>query len=664
MIIRAVLLISLTHSSALLAQGETPANESIALDDVIITASPQSYIHPSELPGEHERILSEVHANSFIDLERILNQSQGVQIRQIGGLGQFSYPNIRGASGKQIQVFWDGLPLTGLNDGSSSLPSVGLSTLQAIDVYKGTLPVELGASAIGGALHLVSKENLEDSAEISAGIGSYSSKTLGGFISQKYNRWELLAGIDGLQSNNDFEFEQTRNSINSPNKAVIEKRQNNAAQQSIGLLRLNYQASKSWKLAALIQHLYFLRELSSFNNNPDNQAFLNNKHLRSSLKARYLKDKNELNTWVSYYQSKQIYNDEQSNIGLGAQLDQYKTQGKQARISFKHNFEKWLALISLHYQKEAVASEDLRLTKAQAINVCNSTGDCPSEYTREQKNIGSRLQFFPFSVLSFSGQYNVIWLEDTTESSYGYSTETENERHYTYDLGANLNLGEHHKFSILYAFQLRPVATYERFGDRGMTVGNPNLQSETSKGISASFVSEFRRIRTSIAGYQRKRFNAISGEADSRGILRFSNTALTLHQGIELGLKLNITDSLIFNTTSGYHKQTIEEENLLSLVGNLAPNQRRWDDFYELSYEPKNWRFGLSYLRQAGGFYDAFNLIPMPIKDQLNFKAGYEWKNASVMLDLINLNNNRTSDFASYPAMGRQAYLKFRYAFY
>lgn len=663
MMIRALFILVITFYS-LQSLGELPVKAPLKLEDVVVNAQPQSQVHPNELVGDHERILSEYYANAFIDLERILNQRQGVQIRQIGGLGQFSYPNIRGASGKQIQVFWDGLPLTNLNDGSSSLPSVGLSTLQAIDVYKGTLPVELGASSIGGALHLVSKEELEDSAEISAGLGSHSAKTLGGFISQTYQKWQLIAGLDGLSADNDFEFEQTRNSINSPNQAVIEKRQNNAAEQSMGLLRLNYQASKSWKLSALIQHLYFLRELSSFNNNPKNDAFLSNNQLRTSLKARYLEGKNELNSWVSLYQGKQLYDDEKSNIGLGAQRNQYSTQGKQARVSVKHNFERWLALVSLHYQKESVESQDLRLSKAQVISVCNSTGDCPSEYTREQKTIGTRLQWFPFSFLTLSTQANAIWLDDKTQSSYGYDEDTQNTQHYTYDIGANLAFDNHHTLSILYASQLRPVATYERFGDRGMTVGNAELKSETSKGVSASFVSEYRRIRTSIGIYQRKRYNAISGEADSRGVIRYSNTALTLHRGIELGVKLNLTSSLIFNANSGYHKQTIEKENLHSLIGNLTPNQRRWDHFYQLSYQPQHWRLGLSYLRQAGGFYDAFNLIPMPVKDSVNLQMGYQWNNASVMLDFINLNNNRTSDFTSYPAMGRQAYMKFRYRFY
>lgn len=640
-------------------------NSELELDPVLVQAPTKSaFVHPSLLAGKHTRLNSQDYVASLIDLERILNQQQGIQIRRLGGLGQFSYPSMRGATGKQIQIFWDGLPLTSLNDGSASLPAVGLSSLSHIDIYQSTLPVELGATAIGGALHLISKESPKDSGELSAGLGTYGAKTLGGFISQRYQRWQLLAGLDGLQADNDFTFIQTRNSFSNPNQATQEKRRNNAAQQGLGLLRINYQASQALTLSALWQQLYFLRELSSFNNHPDNQAYLRNHKQHLSLKAHYNQGNKQLNLWLMRGTGKQLYDDSQSKIGLGAQRILYASQGSQAHIDVQHHFAMLSALFSANLQQERIDSHDTRLTQSQSTATCYSTGNCPQQYQRQQATLGTRLQWQLTPAIILSIQGNHIWLKDSNQSSYGFAKTQQTTQHNTGDIGLNLNLTQAHRLSVLYAMQLRPVATYERFGDRGMTVGNPNLQAETAKGITLSLFSEFRAVNTQLSLYQRTRHNAITGEADSRGVIRYNNTALTLHQGLEAGIQLQLSANIKIKANSGYHLQRIKEADLHSIIGNFTPNQRRFDSFYELTYRPNNWQAGLSYLRQTGGFYDAFNLLPIAVKEQINAQLGYRWQHASLMLDLLNLNNNRTSDFAYYPAMGRQAYIKFRYQFY
>src|SRR5690606_1593015 len=88
-------------------------------------------------------------------LTDLMNRSTGVRIRQNGGLGGRPEISINGFQGKAIKYFKDGIPLDYMGDGYN-IASLPLEALERIEVYKGVLPVSLGADALGGAVNLVS----------------------------------------------------------------------------------------------------------------------------------------------------------------------------------------------------------------------------------------------------------------------------------------------------------------------------------------------------------------------------------------------------------------------------------------------------------------------------------------------------------------------------
>ena len=116
-------------------------------------------------------------AEQPVTLSELMNRSPGIRIRQSGGLGSRTDISLNGFQGRAIRYFKDGVPLDYLGDGFSNA-NVPLNLLERVEVYKGVLPVSLGADAIGGAINIVSSTPLRPSLTASYEIASFNTHRL------------------------------------------------------------------------------------------------------------------------------------------------------------------------------------------------------------------------------------------------------------------------------------------------------------------------------------------------------------------------------------------------------------------------------------------------------------------------------------------------------
>src|SRR5690606_765811 len=115
--------------------------------------------------------------NSSADLNQALNRSTGVRIREDGGLGSAFSFSLNGFTGRQVKFFLDGLPMD--NFGSSlTLNNFPATMAERIEIYKGVLPVSLGADALGGAVNIVTRTNA-NYLDVSYGYGSFNTHKAG-----------------------------------------------------------------------------------------------------------------------------------------------------------------------------------------------------------------------------------------------------------------------------------------------------------------------------------------------------------------------------------------------------------------------------------------------------------------------------------------------------
>ncbi|WP_437982017.1 TonB-dependent siderophore myxochelin receptor MxcH [Sorangium sp. So ce117] len=136
-------------------------------------------------PSEAERRRQSAEAVTVVETDRVKRESsdmgevlartQGVGVRREGGLGSATRFSLNGLTGDQVRFFLDGVPLdlAGYPFGVSNVP-VGL--VERVEIYSGVVPVRLGADALGGAVDLITDQDLcESRAGASYEVGSFDT---------------------------------------------------------------------------------------------------------------------------------------------------------------------------------------------------------------------------------------------------------------------------------------------------------------------------------------------------------------------------------------------------------------------------------------------------------------------------------------------------------
>jgi len=158
--------------------------------------------------------------NSTASIGKLLNNISSVRVREDGGVGSGYSFSLNGFTGKQVKFFLDGIPMD--NFGSSfNLNNISISMADRIDIYKGVLPVNLGADALGGAVNIVSRQRA-NYLDASYSLGSFNthkaalngaytnSKTgftfrLNSFFNYSDNNYKVFVPIVDLNTNKQID---------------------------------------------------------------------------------------------------------------------------------------------------------------------------------------------------------------------------------------------------------------------------------------------------------------------------------------------------------------------------------------------------------------------------------------------------------------------------
>jgi len=145
-----------------------------ALNSVVITAlSEKSKIERS---ANAVAVIDTKEAKlKTADLGEVIAQIQGVSVRRSGGLGSKIKFSLNGLTGNQIRFFLDDIPLR-FNGYTFGIATVPVNLIDRVEIYKGVVPIQFGADALGGAVNLISPKIIEGfSGTASYQIGSFDS---------------------------------------------------------------------------------------------------------------------------------------------------------------------------------------------------------------------------------------------------------------------------------------------------------------------------------------------------------------------------------------------------------------------------------------------------------------------------------------------------------
>jgi len=145
------------------------------------------------------------YRNTTADINEILDKTTGVRVRQSGGVGSDFNFSINGLSGNAVKYFIDGIPMEAMGS-IMSLNNIPVNLAKRVEVYKGVVPVEFGADAMGGIVNVVTNQSVKNYMDVSYSIGSFNTHRASVFTQYTHARTGLVIRANGFfnYSKNDY----------------------------------------------------------------------------------------------------------------------------------------------------------------------------------------------------------------------------------------------------------------------------------------------------------------------------------------------------------------------------------------------------------------------------------------------------------------------------
>ncbi len=162
---------------------------------------------------------SDIEKYNLIDLNKVLNHIQGVDVTQSGPTGQQSSVFLRGTNSNHTLVLLNGIPIndhstpTGAHDVGQDF----MSTVQQIDVYKGSAGAHWGADAVGGAINFRTTVDYDNKWSLS---GNGNDKTINGNYYKNINGYDLSITAGEHQSKNVSALSGAEEKDGTDNKSI------------------------------------------------------------------------------------------------------------------------------------------------------------------------------------------------------------------------------------------------------------------------------------------------------------------------------------------------------------------------------------------------------------------------------------------------------------
>ena len=158
--------------------GETKRAETIEIEG----RAPDQLARDRSRALEDAPFVSVLHADEHAATASVADAiatSAGATKRSSGGLGAFASISVRGASPGHTAVLIDGVPLAKLAQVTVDLGRFAIDSFGEVELYRGTVPIELGGAGVGGAVNLITRLGRGEHGErlrASIGGGSFGAR--------------------------------------------------------------------------------------------------------------------------------------------------------------------------------------------------------------------------------------------------------------------------------------------------------------------------------------------------------------------------------------------------------------------------------------------------------------------------------------------------------
>lgn len=549
----------------------------------------------------------------LVDISDIINQSISTQIRKSGGLGSSSQVAIRGSSGKQVNVYLDGMLLTNPQSGNNSISVIPTSLIEQIEIYPDFTPGQLGDANIGGALNIRTRLP-------KPGFGGRVASSFGSFNTYQ-NDLGLWGGSESTQAIFALSHSQSDNNytvkpekcleINQSICADDKKRQRAAFEQYSLLTKVSHQFNEQYTLQALIGSAKTKNQIPSFLNYKNPKADVDNDLHQFHLLFQSEGDNFSWGTRLYGNQQKEQFD----SVIVNAPNTRNDMHVKQQLDTLGGNVFSELYLggntlsLALDYSQAQSRSDDekhLYKVKAKREKLSLSLSD-----------YWQIVDSFAINAVVRTIQYKDSTDIPTINAGFGAHCSGENKEctrynkvHNSWQTGFAWTPGNW-TFKANIGETLRMPTLSERFGVTGNFVGTPTLKHERSKSFEIGMLYSSDLWDFSLVTFNKDIHNGIYVFYYAQGIGKPENVSQVELSGHEAFVRLKL--SRYFSLFVG--KQWLDSKNRSEAV---AYKGKKLAGIYHQSFQAglavttDNHHWSLNHYRDKGMYYDHPNRIAAP----------------------------------------------------
>lgn len=699
----------ITLSSKSLVVDFTLNEATTNLNEVVINGKKKSLIIKEKAfrPEVLDVDLLQIKSTPVIDM---LGNLSGIKVRKQGGLGSSSNVMVNGVSGKGIQTFVDGVPLSLLGEGFS-INNISANLVKRVEIYKGIVPISFGADALGGVINIVSQNRFDDYLDVSYTIGSWNTHQLGLGIKKHLN----LEKTQYLQLDAAFNYSDNDYWMDDVDIVVDEllntekgraKRFNDQYQSYITRLHYGFQnvswaddfkivlgtsfIDKEWQHG--VTAITPWGEVTSQNNELNTLISWRKKTANNRRSFSVMAGYNRINEKFKDVAAKTYFWDGTfvSNVTKGE--TGFYVNGRTPDITTNNFFVRGNSTykINQHHTINYTA-----LLSSATLKGSDTAGTAtfeedfyenPQTFTKVFSGISLESKFLNKKITNIASlkYYSLNSKVAGLKSNNSFDDYTENNNNsFGYGDALKIKWLSNLDSYIGYEYTLRLPDGEELFGD-GINIGpNPYLIPEKNHNINIGVHSEFfdKKILLDVNGFYRKTENAIFLNVISRGLSGYFNLQKTEGVGFEISSTFNFTPNLSLFGNATWQKITLKEPdpygqiedrhigsripNVPYLFANLGttyriPNLFLKESRLEFIYN-SNYIYEFFRSWEADAIYDE-NKAKTPTQFIHNAGIGYVFPKDkySLFLECRNVTNEKAYDNYKVQKPGRSFYLKLR----
>ncbi|MBE9586434.1 TonB-dependent receptor [Mucilaginibacter sp. JRF] len=523
------------------------------------------------------------YANTTADINQVLNRTAGIRIREDGGMGSNFNFSVTGLSGRSIKYFIDGIPADVMGS-AMTLNNIPVNLAEQIEVYKGVVPVSLGADALGGAVNITTNQNITNYLDASYSLGSWNTNRAALTAQYKLGSSGLVLKASGFYnySNNNYMvkgvevYDAIGNGADSGYVKRDRRRFHDKYSARMGQLELGV-VNKSWADAFFVSaslsdgdkdiqtgvfqdKVYggVTREMNAFNTSvryrKDN---LLTKGLNLTLFGSHSSDKSRtIDTLVRQYSWDGTYIIPPSGAAeMGGEKTNLSISRPRTYIRANLTYElNEIHSFNLNYTFDRVRNESYNTLKYDRDSIPSTLGKQIAGLSYQQNLLDGRW------LNTFFGKYYSLNTKQSQMASYDangrpvYRDIDNNKGYFGYGATTRYKILENLGVKASYEYTYRLQETEEMFGDGGIrSTPNLDLKPEHANNINvgAYYGIGINKHRVFVEGsyFNRNVSDYIFFDARYN---RYANLSSVKVDGIEAEMRYNYKDFLSFTLNGSY----------------------------------------------------------------------------------------------------------------